>query len=79
MTAYDDVARRVRALGYEPGQLQAKWRTDPPPFAATAEWFGEAEDAVLDALVIEGGIAAWPGDGTSCVMQIIEAFAKRVP
>lgn len=57
-----------------------KWRTDPPPYpsdaAARETWHRDCMSAVLDSLTAEG-IVAWPGDATSCVCQIIEAFAKR--
>lgn len=59
--AFGDIARRVKARGYEPGQLQSKWRTDPPPFRKGPEWFAEAEDA----LVTMGCNVVSPGDGTS--------------
>jgi hypothetical protein len=33
--------------------------------------------AVLEALILQGCVIAWPGDGTSCVAQMIWAMHKR--
>lgn len=68
----EDAERLVKHYGYEPGQLQAKWRTDPPEKFD----YQECMAAVLDALNREG-IPAWNGDATGCVVQIVEAQAKR--
>jgi len=56
----------VKQLGYEPGQLQWKWR-NPDNFDFPKN---EIIPAILDALCREGCVA-WPGDGTSCVEQMI--------
>lgn len=63
-----DAEQRCKARGYEPGQLQWKYRTDPPAVYDMEE----ALDAILDALTREG-VPAWTGDGTSCVEQMIRA------
>jgi hypothetical protein len=59
-------AEIVTQLGYEPGQLQWKWRS-PDNFDFPKN---EIIPAILDALCREGCVA-WPGDGTSCVEQMI--------
>lgn len=70
---------RVRSYGVEPRSLQWKWRElDPPRFEDRQEWYQECSAALLDALVNEGGIPAWDGDGLSCAVQIVEAYAKRL-
>ncbi len=62
------------------GQLQAKWRSDPPPYGTPTEgeWYLECERAIIDALAM-GGVNAWHGDGVSCAAQIVMAFARQVP
>lgn len=67
-----EAIRRTKARGYEEGQLQWKWRTDPPKTYDTRE----VEDAILDALNREG-VVAWSGDGVGCVEQIVRAQAER--
>lgn len=53
--------------------LQWQWRVDP-----NRPWdYHAATTAVLDALVIQGGIVAWDGDGVGCVVQMIEAQWNR--
>ena len=53
--------------------LQYQWRTYPD-----RPWdYTECTTAVLDALIIQGGIPAHDGDGVSCVVQMIEAQWKR--
>ena len=56
--------------GLEPGELQWLWRN------GARKDKSELTDAVIDALA-QGGIYSWNGDGVSCVVQIIEAFAKN--
>jgi len=63
--------------GVEPHSIGYKWRTDPPPYVNTPEWHRECMDAVIDSLTAEG-VIAWPGDGTSCVCQIITLLAARL-
>lgn len=63
---------RVRQLGFEPNQLQMAYRAIPPLYDRK---FTEA--AIVDALVEQGGIPAWTGDGVGCVAQMIDAHAHR--
>ena len=74
-----DANEETKLLGYEPGKLQFEWRTKNPPhpIQTTENWYRLCETAIIDALVNEG-IAAWHGDGVSCVAQIVQAYAKRV-
>ena len=72
-----DAEDRAREHGFEPGQLQWKWRMNPPPYTADGKWHRECVSAILDALNREG-IPAWDGDAVSCVAQIVEAYAKLV-
>ena len=73
----------VRALGYEPRQLQLRWRSDPPRMPSATDhdarraWHHECLTAIVDALVHEGVIAWW-GDATECVEMIVTAFASRL-
>ena len=71
-----EAVRRAREHGCEPGKLQWKWRTEPPPYRADQEWNRECVAAILDALNHEG-VVAWDGDAVSCVAQIIAAYAQR--
>jgi hypothetical protein len=59
---------RLAQLGYAPGELQYKWRTQKDlKFDMT-----EVDLAILDALVNMGGATAWSGDGSSCAAQIVQ-------
>lgn len=60
-------------MGYASGKLQLKYREHPAP---DINW-DELEWAVCDALLNEGTIIAWPGDGVSCVAQMINAQHER--
>ena len=89
---YDEEKENLREnlarLGFKPGELQWKWRNNPPPFPGIPEkfpgpehdayiaWLDEAGFAILDALVNEGGATAWCGDGSSCAAQIVEMVAR---
>ena len=66
-------AQAVKRYGLKPGELQAKWRKQPPPIFYSG---GELEDAIVDALTM-GGIDAWSGNGVSCVAQMIDAQMSR--
>ena len=57
-------------LGYEPNELQLRFREGN---------FNErlTEFAIVDALVEQGGIAAWRGDGVACVAQMIKYHADE--
>jgi hypothetical protein len=62
------------ALGFPTEGYWDRWRAVPeklPPFDA---W--HVECAILDALTQEG-VAAWHGDASGCVTQIVQAQAKR--
>lgn len=50
-----------------------KWRKNPPPKFD----YELCELAIIDALTQEGGVA-WHGDASSCVTQIVEAYAKQL-
>ena len=67
------IEAQLRAKGCEPGWYQAQWRGD-----VAVETFDSNDCmlAVLDALCNAGSVAAWAGDGTSCVVQMI-ALAYR--
>lgn len=69
-------AESIRILkeryGLDEGDLQWKWRTEPPETYDAQEVI----DAILDALNREG-IEAWDGDGVSCVEQIVRAQYDR--
>ena len=67
-----DAEALARKYGCEPGWLQHRWRQQPAPKFD----YQECMAAVLDALNREG-IPAWNGDATGCVVQIVEAQAKR--
>lgn len=41
------------------------------------ESLDECTTATLEALILQGGINAWDGDGVSCVAQMIWAMHKR--
>ena len=55
-------------LGFKPGDLQFKWRTEKN----LTRNYMEIETAILDALVNMGGATAWSGDGSSCAVQIVQ-------
>ena len=69
-------------LGSAPDKLQIEWRDNPPELpddsdrAAQSEWVRRCTAAILDALITQGCVPAWNGDGVGCVMQIVYAFAK---
>lgn len=64
------IGNMTAQYGFEPGGLQMAWRaghrTDPR----------ELEAAICDALWT-GTVYAWPGDGVSCVAQIVQAQMHR--
>ncbi len=75
---YEEVKQMLsEKYDLKPGELQWKWRDNPPAFTNDVKWWEELADAMLDALVCEGGIDAWDGDGLSCAMQIVESYAKQ--
>ena len=63
----------LERTGYQPNGLQMKYREKPAP---DIDW-QELEWAVCDALLHQGTIIAWPGDGVSCVAQMIAGQAER--
>lgn len=73
----ENIEWRLKDKGFEPGHYQAEWRD----FGKGQEIeYNEADCmlAVLDALIHQGGVAAWAGDGTGCVTQMIEyAYERR--
>jgi len=79
-----DYMRQCYLKDVSPHEIGHRWRTNPPPYPLDGDpnaiqvWHRECMSAVLDSLTAEG-VMAWPGDGTSCVCQIIEAFARRAP
>lgn len=58
-----------------PNELQMRYRNTSSP--VTKRNSHEQECAVIDALVEQGGIAAWHGDGVGCVAQMIDAQMVR--
>jgi hypothetical protein len=74
-TARETIKERCQGFQTAPGYLQARWRnvgTLPEKYDPY-----EAEAALLDALITEGGIPAWSGDGSSCAEQIVRAVWER--
>ena len=69
-----ELANTLARLGYKPGDLQLKWRTEH----GLNYDYTEVETALLDALVNMGGATAWSGDGASCAAQIVQnVLAER--
>lgn len=70
----DSAKAATERLGFKEGELQWLWRTK--------ECFNrkynsdEVVAAICDALTREGQ-SAWPGDGTSCVEQMIRLQWER--
>lgn len=65
----------LAAKGYKPGWYQWEWRNGTPVKEAE---YNDCMLAVLDALINQGSVAAWAGDGTSCVVQmILQAYKER--
>lgn len=72
-----------------PNLLQAKWRGGNFIVDAQGAWQGdwsgglppydymEIETAILDALVTQGSIPAWRGDGLSCAAQIADFIYRK--
>ena len=85
MSLYDELRKqnteRCARYGLKPGELQARWRGLGPgaPISVvnSPAFTQEAEHAILDALVEQGGVSAWSGDGTSCVAQIVRNIAEQ--
>jgi hypothetical protein len=61
-------------FGFKEGELQMLWR-GPGCFARKYDT-GEVVAAICDALTREGQ-TAWPGDGTSCVEQMVRLQWER--
>jgi len=80
----DQIDQRIKDKGWPPGLYQAIWRG----IVGTPDnwyWAGQPIEkfnrddcmlAVLDALCNQGSISAWAGDGTECVVQMIELAYK---
>jgi hypothetical protein len=72
---YRDKAKEAtERRGFKEGELQWLWR-NPDCFNRKYD-YGEVVDAICDALTREGQ-TAWPGDGTSCVEQMIRLQWER--
>jgi hypothetical protein len=56
-------------------QLQWKWRN--PKTLPDVFDIHEAEAALMDAFIRQGGAFVWHGDGSSCAAQIVEAVWNR--
>lgn len=70
----DDLEARLKSAGLPTTGYWDRWRSSPdklPPFD-----YQLVELAILDALTQEG-VAAWCGDASGCVTQIVHAQAKR--
>lgn len=68
MELREQAEKETRRYGFEPGLLQWLWRGRD---CFTRKYdSGEVIAAICDALTREGQ-TAWPGDGTSCVEQMI--------
>lgn len=75
---------QLAAKGCERGMYQAQWRGMVngrwQVHARGVERFdaNDAMLAVLDALIHQGGMDAWDGDGTGCVVQMLQVvYAER--
>jgi hypothetical protein len=69
----DQLLQTLHRFGYEPGDLQWKWRTRKGlPFD-----MAEIDAALLDAFVNMGGATAWTGDGSSCAAQIVQNIMEE--
>jgi hypothetical protein len=76
MSAKEGLDKSLKDLGFEPGWYQAEWRD----FGKNQEIEFDtvlATRAVLDALINQGGIEAWNGDGVGCVVQMLEYAYKQ--
>lgn len=62
--------------GLQPNDLQVKWR-GVAIHHGTPKDAQEVSEAIVDALVEQGPIAAWVGHGVLCVEQMIRAQADR--
>lgn len=77
----EELHRQLKQNNLIPNDHQFKWRTNPPkyPYEGTVkekrEWWKHCELAIIDALITQGCITAWPGDGVGCVTQIVKAQA----
>jgi hypothetical protein len=60
----------TRRFGFEAGMLQSFWRS-PECLTRTTYDAAEIEQAMCDAMVFCGGGYVWPGDGASCMEQIV--------
>jgi len=79
-TCADSIRWALDEKGFKPGYYQAEWRDWCNGKTDFDIEYGDGRDcmlAVLDALIHQGGVAAWAGDGTSCVTQMIEFAYKR--
>jgi len=75
------IEQRIRDKGFEPGEYQAVWRgANFDDKTKGLRWLEKTQEtfnsddctlAILDALCNQGSIAAWNGDGVSCVMQML--------
>lgn len=65
-----DVERDLAARGLPTKYWWGRWRQQPPPEFD----YDLCELAIIDALTQEG-VTAWHGDASSCVTQIVEAYA----
>lgn len=64
-----------RCKQYGGPSLQYRWRhpdTVPDYFNVM-----EAEAAILDAFISQGGAHVWSGDGSSCAAQIVQAVWQK--
>jgi hypothetical protein len=64
---------KLTRMGYSPGDLQYRWRTEK----GLQFDYSEVEAAILDALVNMGGATAWSGDGASCAVQIVQNIIEE--
>jgi hypothetical protein len=75
-TCANNIAPLLKDKGFEPGTYQFIWRDCGSPNEDLEYNSYDVMLAILDALIHQDGVAAWSGDGTSCVQQMIE-FAYR--
>jgi hypothetical protein len=73
-----NIEYQLKEKGYEPGSFQVTWR-EYGQFPESEIEYNSSDCmlAILDALIHQGSVAAWAGDRTSCVQQMIELAYKR--
>lgn len=63
-----------KSWNYKKGIYQVVWRNGSVDLEFD---YQKVTTAILDALVYQGGMVAWDGDGVSCVTQMVQAAYQR--